>query len=134
MDEPKAKPASRPTSSPAARKSAIGRYAELYPSLTERLKLSLDYVPAPMRERLEALNAQTAAREGQELEILAEKYRLTPAEARLAMHLGEGGSLADYAEAAGVAIGTARTQLKSIFAKTGVNRQAALAGLIHRRD
>ena len=68
------------------------------------------------------------------MEALSEKYRLTPAEARLAMHLGEGGSLAEYAEAAGVAIGTARTQLKSIFAKTGVNRQAALAGLIHRRD
>ena len=38
-----------------------------------------------------------------------------------------------YAEQFEVAVGTARSQLKAIFAKTGVNRQSALAALVPRR-
>ena len=58
---------------------------------------------------------------------------LTVAEARLAAALAQGMSLKDYAAAAGIAEGTARVQLKSVFARTGTHRQAELVALIWRR-
>ncbi len=62
--------------------------------------------------------------------LLAERYRLTAAEARLACAILAGSSLQDAADKFGVAIGTARNQLKQIFAKAGVNRQAELVRLL----
>jgi DNA-binding CsgD family transcriptional regulator len=41
----------------------------------------------------------------------------------------EGGDIASYAGLAGVTAATVRSQLKSIFAKTGVRRQSALVRL-----
>jgi DNA-binding CsgD family transcriptional regulator len=48
----------------------------------------------------------------------------TPAEATEA--LVAGARLQDYAEQTGIALQTARTQLKHVFAKTNHHRQAAL--------
>jgi DNA-binding CsgD family transcriptional regulator len=62
--------------------------------------------------------------------LLAERYQLTPAEARLACELLAGSSLQDAADRFGVALGTARNQLKQIFAKTEVNRQSELVRLL----
>ncbi|MGD9670830.1 MAG: helix-turn-helix transcriptional regulator [Hyphomicrobiaceae bacterium] len=62
-----------------------------------------------------------------QLELL---FGLTPAEARLAQTLAEGISIKGYAAAAGVAVGTARVQLKSVFAKTNTSRQAELVALL----
>lgn len=59
-------------------------------------------------------------------DVLAQIYRLTPAEARLARALVEGERLQDYADQAGISIYTAKTQLKSIFEKTGSERQSDL--------
>jgi len=53
-------------------------------------------------------------------------YGLTMAEAALAARLVEGESPARAAEALGITTGTARTQLKRLFAKTETNRQAEL--------
>lgn len=55
---------------------------------------------------------------------------LTPAEARLARALCGEESLQDYARASGVARTTVKTQLRSIFAKTGTTRQSALVRLV----
>lgn len=55
--------------------------------------------------------------------------RLTPAEKRLVRALHESGSLVDIAQRQGIAYETARSQLKSIYAKTGVNRQRELLAL-----
>jgi DNA-binding CsgD family transcriptional regulator/PAS domain-containing protein len=63
-------------------------------------------------------------------ELLAERYQLTPAEARLACEILAGSSLQDAADRFGVACGTARNQLKQIFAKTEVTRQAELVRLL----
>jgi DNA-binding CsgD family transcriptional regulator len=59
-------------------------------------------------------------------------YRLTPAEAKLAVRLGQGSALAEAAEALGISVATARTQLKAIFDKTHTHRQAELVILIAR--
>ncbi len=61
---------------------------------------------------------------------VAERYGLTCAEARLASMMAEGCSLEDIAESLAVSIQTARSQLKSIFAKTGARRQAELVALL----
>ena len=64
--------------------------------------------------------------------LLAATFELTPAQARLAARLARGDSVEDAAEEAGVALATARNQLKSIFQKTGTHRQAELVALLHR--
>jgi DNA-binding CsgD family transcriptional regulator len=55
---------------------------------------------------------------------------LTAAEARLVAALAEGGGLVDAARRLGIAHNTAKAQLQSVFAKTGVNRQAQLVALL----
>jgi len=57
---------------------------------------------------------------------LRSAFRLTEAEARVATQLALGNSLESVADQFGIAKETARSQLKSIFAKTGVHRQAEL--------
>ncbi|WP_156932752.1 helix-turn-helix transcriptional regulator [Rhizobium sp. IBUN] len=58
--------------------------------------------------------------------VFSQKFRLTPAEARLTGSLLEGKSLKEAAGSFGVAEGTARQQLKSVFQKVGVSRQSEL--------
>ena len=65
-------------------------------------------------------------------ELLRQVFHLTNAEARLAARLACGACLEEIAEAHGISIGTARAQLKAIFAKTQTSRQAELAVLISR--
>ena len=62
--------------------------------------------------------------------ILPSKFRLTPAEARIAVGIARGEALARIAEINGIAVTTARTQLKSVFKKTGTHRQAELTALL----
>ncbi len=66
-------------------------------------------------------------------ELLAKLYGLTRAEGRLAALLVQGFSLQESAEQLQVSQNTVRTQLKSIFAKTGVNRQAELIRMLLSR-
>ena len=64
------------------------------------------------------------------------RFRLTTAEARIALGIAEGATLAAIAEKRHVSVATARTQLKTVFAKTKVHRQAELVALLagpHRR-
>jgi DNA-binding CsgD family transcriptional regulator len=62
--------------------------------------------------------------------IFMQLFGLTPAEGRLAHILAAGESLKDAARRLGVAHGTLRSQLKSIFAKTNTNRQSELVRLL----
>ena len=62
--------------------------------------------------------------------ILGALFELTPAEANLATLLARGLNLAQVSVAQNVSQHTARAQLKSIFAKTGVSRQAELVRLV----
>ena len=62
-----------------------------------------------------------------QIEYLKDKFGLTPAEARLVLHLMAGDSLRSSAAALGIGYETARTTLKIVFRKTGTCRQAELA-------
>jgi DNA-binding CsgD family transcriptional regulator len=61
---------------------------------------------------------------------LRSAFRLTEAEARLATQLAFGNSLEKVADQFGIVKDTARAQLKSIFVKTGVHRQAELVAML----
>lgn len=62
--------------------------------------------------------------------MAAAHFGLTPAEARLAVALADGLSVEEAAAQLTVAVHTARSQLKAIFAKTGVHRQSELVALL----
>lgn len=57
-------------------------------------------------------------------------FDFTPAEARVAVALGEGASVDDAARQLRVSRETVRTHLRAIFSKTGVSRQSALVKLL----
>ena len=63
-------------------------------------------------------------------DLLRELFQLTPAEASLALKLARGLSLAEISAAQNISQHTARAQLKAVFAKTGVSRQAELVRLV----
>jgi DNA-binding CsgD family transcriptional regulator/PAS domain-containing protein len=62
--------------------------------------------------------------------VLKSLFNLTPAEVRLALALADGKSLADVADAHRVSFETVRTQVKSIFQKTGTRGQTGLIRLL----
>src|SRR5262249_9141859 len=64
------------------------------------------------------------------IDLLRCHFGLTPAEARLALHLVAGETLRCAAVKLSITYETARTQLKKIFNKTGTCRQAELVIVI----
>src|SRR4030095_9209736 len=64
------------------------------------------------------------------IELLRSHFGLTPAEARLALHLVAGQTLRSAEAKLSITYETARTQLKNIFNKTGTCRQAELVIVI----
>lgn len=66
----------------------------------------------------------------QPLEVLTALYGLSPAECRLAALLLEGYTPAEAADRLMVQVSTVRTQLKSMFWKTGTHRQGELVKLL----
>jgi len=63
-------------------------------------------------------------------EILKAVYGLSPAECRVAALLTDGKSPREICDSVGVTQNTVRSQIKSIFSKTGVNRQSELVRLL----
>ncbi|NLR73119.1 helix-turn-helix transcriptional regulator [Novosphingobium sp. ERN07] len=63
-------------------------------------------------------------------QALRDLLGLTVAEARLTAVLAQGHSLVEAARQLGIAHNTAKVQLRAVFAKTGVNRQAQLVALL----
>jgi DNA-binding CsgD family transcriptional regulator len=64
--------------------------------------------------------------------VLRDLFALTPAEMRLATLLTTGVGLPEACEQLAIRRETSRTQLKSIFTKTGTRTQAQLAHLLTR--
>ncbi|HVZ43369.1 MAG TPA: helix-turn-helix transcriptional regulator [Ramlibacter sp.] len=62
--------------------------------------------------------------------ILRELFSLTAAEARVAAAIAEGRSPAEIAGRHGIAVLTVRGQLKSVYSKMGVRRQAELSRML----
>lgn len=65
-------------------------------------------------------------------EQLAEMFDLLPSEARLALALSRGMSIAEAAVDLGLTLGSARTYSKKIYSKLGARGQADLVRFIHR--
>ncbi|PEQ14673.1 hypothetical protein B2G71_00260 [Novosphingobium sp. PC22D] len=65
-------------------------------------------------------------------EQLAQLFDLAPSEARLALALSRGMSIAESAGELGLTVESARTYSKRIYAKTGARGQADLVRFIHR--
>jgi DNA-binding CsgD family transcriptional regulator len=63
-------------------------------------------------------------------DLLNGLFDLTPAEARVARAIVEGNTIESFSSTLGVSRETVRAQLKSVFAKTGVQRQAELVALL----
>ena len=63
------------------------------------------------------------------MEVLAGRFGLSPAERRVVEALCSGSTLQDFADLRGISIHTARNQLKSLMAKSGVARQSQLVAL-----
>jgi DNA-binding CsgD family transcriptional regulator len=64
--------------------------------------------------------------------LLATSFGLTAAEAKIAVLIGTGETVASAAERLGITTHTARNQLKAVFSKTDTHRQAELATLLAR--
>jgi DNA-binding CsgD family transcriptional regulator len=62
--------------------------------------------------------------------LLQALFDLTPAEARTASQITQGKSIEQISSTTGIAQNTIRTHLKSVFQKTGVQRQAELVSLL----
>ena len=65
---------------------------------------------------------------------LRQLFRLSPAEASIAVALGTGADLNELAQQRHVKLNTLRSQVASIMAKTGTRRQAQLVALVARVD
>ena len=57
-------------------------------------------------------------------------FDLTPAEARVAQAIASSVQPVDISRQHGISVGTVRTHMKAVFAKTGTSRQAELALLL----
>lgn len=107
-----------------------------------RAVLQVDVVP--MRARLDVLELLTLGQGAVMLLIrrldsgersITEHLRaagLSPAEARLAAALGNGEALRAVADQSSISYETARSHLRSIFAKLGLRRQSELVALVTR--
>ena len=63
-------------------------------------------------------------------EIISTMFGLTPAESQLLLALGNGQTLRQFSDEHRVTRNTARTHLKSVFAKTGTSKQSDLVRLL----
>ncbi|MFC1578806.1 helix-turn-helix transcriptional regulator [Pseudomonadota bacterium] len=104
----------------------------------EQSPLGLVIKPVPLAEGVDGRVGPCAAvfisdpeqRDSASQQTLGELFALTPAEANVAILLARGLSLAEVSEAQNISPHTARAQLKSIFSKTGVSRQAELVRMV----
>lgn len=67
---------------------------------------------------------------GPDPETLSRFFRLTPAEAEVTVRLAEGDTLKEVARNLNISYHTARTHLRHVFSKTGVDRQSDLIRLL----
>jgi len=87
--------------------------------------------PSPFRTASAlVLIGDPAAGPASAVDLTAQIYGLTPAEARLACATAAGESLERYAEAHGIALSTVRWTMKQVLHKTGTRRQADLVRLL----
>jgi DNA-binding CsgD family transcriptional regulator len=116
---------------------AEGQMRPIPIAATPELPASIAHV-IPVRSALNDMFAATcmlviaavARPEIASAQLIQDLFNLTPAEARVARGIASGKTVHDLANEAGLAAGTVRQQLKSVFSKTGLSRQADLVGIL----
>ena len=108
-------------------------YAQLYPSALPRLKAALEAGNPALRGLAQSMTTALAQAEGQRVRQLRAAWSLSAQEARVALRLIDGATVAGCAAVLSVAESTIRTHVKSIFAKTGRTRQSQLGSLLQSR-
>mgnify|MGYP001547476915 CR=1 FL=1 len=95
-------------------------------------------VIVPMRnggeEQALVLLRQSPASNAALVNSLRQLFRLSPAEAAIAISLATGADLQEIAEERNVKLNTLRSQIASIMAKTNTRRQAELVALVARLE
>lgn len=85
-------------------------------------------------EQALVLLRQSSATNAALVHSLRQLFRLSPAEAAIAMSLATGADLHEIAEERNVKLNTLRSQIASIMAKTNTRRQAELVALVARLE
>lgn len=128
----------------AIRGLAIGGPPSLHTVVIQRgtsgaPSLVLDVVALPARHlefsfapRVLVAVRNERGQEDSKLAVVQMTYGLTKAESEIALHISHGKSPEAIASLRSVSVGTVRAQVKSIFAKLGVNRQAELVAKLSR--
>lgn len=124
---------------------AVSRVAEAPQSRPRAITLRrdpwLDMLLTPVRRKSIGARSTPAViayvhgdswRSSDRCEQLAELFGLAPSEARLALALSRGMTIAEAAEAFGIAVETARGYSKAIYAKTGARGQPDLVRIVMR--
>lgn len=126
-------PAGRSGAGPS--RIAIARPNGLRPLVVSAIRLSTHrrafLSPRPVILLL-IVDPEAAPATDTDTETIRRLYRLTAAEARLALALLAGGSLREAADAAGMSYETARWYLKILYQKTETRRQAELVARLLR--
>jgi DNA-binding CsgD family transcriptional regulator len=98
--------------------------------------IMLEFYPLPVRPwalpfapRAIAI-ARVGAPSDRHVQLLTRTFRLTPAEADIAIRLAAGQSRPDIAAARGVSAATLKVQLRSIYDKTGCQRESQLVRIV----
>src|SRR4051794_16096389 len=105
-------------------------YAQLYPSIIPRMKAAYESGNPMVRQAVLAMAMALSRAEAMRERRLRDEHGLTPTEVRVALHLVDGGTVGSCATLMDVAESTIRSHVKSIFAKTGVRRQAELSSVL----
>ena len=108
----------------------MAAYSSVYPEAIERAVHLIKTAADGLAKAGIELVLRTAETPDAAIARLHTAYGLTAAEARLALHVAEGGALPAYAVAHALSRHTVRNQLQAIFQKTGVRRQAELVALL----
>lgn len=87
-------------------------------------------MPGNQRAAVAVFVHDPAQRSAPRADILRALFQLTPAEAALAQLLAEGFSLDEAGEQLGITRNTIKSRLRSVFDKTGTQRQAALVRVL----
>jgi uncharacterized protein YhfF/DNA-binding CsgD family transcriptional regulator len=112
---------------------SVGRGEDRPPYRVSVLPLRPDHparAPAPGAQAILFVDDPERDAAPSQAALYVRAFELTPAEARLAVHLAAGASLTEAADAFGVTRNTVRAQLRAIFDKTDTHRQLDLVRLL----
>jgi DNA-binding CsgD family transcriptional regulator len=136
----------RPAETDALRRLIAGKGGELPGSggrcrITRRDgRAALSVLVAPVRTEVAWITARPPAailfitdpdrQQRLRIDLLGDRFQLTPAEQRVLEEIASGSSVEAAAERLGIRLPTVRTHIHRIFEKTGTRRQAELVGLV----